>query len=78
MNNGSYRLPEPSNEPILDYAPGSPERAEIRAKLKELAGLKLDIPLVIGGKEVRTKDMGEAADICYKALQGIFPKKPNG
>lgn len=59
MSNGIFRVPEPVNEPILGYAPGSPERSELKAKLKELGSLDLDIPLVIGGKEVRTGKRGE-------------------
>ncbi len=54
--NRSIQVPTPYNEPILDYAPGSPERAELEAMLDRLAGSTVDIPLVIGGKEVRTGD----------------------
>ena len=49
-----FQIPEPVNEPILDYAPGRPERAELKAKLSELRGQVIDIPLVIGGREIRT------------------------
>jgi 1-pyrroline-5-carboxylate dehydrogenase len=51
---GIRRVPQPVNEPNKSYAPGSPERAELKARLSKMAGEKLDIPLVIGGKEVRT------------------------
>jgi 1-pyrroline-5-carboxylate dehydrogenase len=51
---GARRVPAPHNEPNLTYAPGTAERAQLKAKLKELAGQRLDIPLVIGGREVRT------------------------
>jgi len=47
-----FRTPEPYNEPIKDYAPGSPEREQLRVKLAELAGQTIDVPLVIGGKDV--------------------------
>jgi 1-pyrroline-5-carboxylate dehydrogenase len=47
------RPPEPYNEPIKNYAPGSPEREELHARLNELAGQELELPLVIGGKDVR-------------------------
>ena len=53
---GIFRVPEPLNEPVLGYAPGSPERAALRRRLDELAAERLEIPLVIGGKEVRTGD----------------------
>lgn len=52
--NGTIQIPPPVNEPILSYAPGSPERAELKAKLAELSAQTVDIPLIIGGKEVRT------------------------
>ena len=51
---GARSVPPPQNEPNLTYAPGSPERAELKAKLKAVAGQRIDIPLVIGGKEIRT------------------------
>jgi len=47
------RPPEPYNEPIKSYAPGSPEREELRACLDELAGQQIELPLVIGGKDVK-------------------------
>ena len=53
---GKLQVPEPINEPILDHAPGSPEREELKRKLEEMAGQVVDIPLVIGGEEVRTGD----------------------
>jgi 1-pyrroline-5-carboxylate dehydrogenase len=46
------RPPEPYNEPIKSYAPGSPEREELRARLDELSGQQIELPLVIGGKDV--------------------------
>jgi 1-pyrroline-5-carboxylate dehydrogenase len=51
---GSRRVPAPQNDPNLTYAPGSAERAELKAKLKAMAGQRVDIPLVIGAREVRT------------------------
>jgi 1-pyrroline-5-carboxylate dehydrogenase len=56
---GIFRLPPPTNEPVLSYAPGSPERAELQARLKELEGQRIDLPLVIGGEEIRTGEMSE-------------------
>src|SRR3982751_4142172 len=52
--NGVRRVPQPVNDPNRSYAPGTPERAELKARLKTMAAERLDIPLVIGGKEVRT------------------------
>src|SRR5574338_528167 len=51
---GTRRVPPPVNEPNKTYAPGTPERAELKARLKQMAGEKIDIPVIIGGKEVRT------------------------
>ena len=51
---GIRRVPEPVNEPNNTYAPGSPERAELKARLKSMAAEKIEIPLIIGGREIRT------------------------
>src|SRR5690242_14132242 len=59
---GISRVPEPYNEPVRSYAPGSPEREELRVRLTELESQQLDIPLVIGGEEVRTGDTFEAVE----------------
>src|SRR2546422_7077598 len=48
------RIPVPANEPVLSYAPGTSERVELKKALKDLSSHQLEIPLVIGGKEVRT------------------------
>ena len=54
--------PEPRNEPVKDYAPGSPERAELQQRLRELERERIEIPLVIGGKDVTTKETFEALE----------------
>jgi 1-pyrroline-5-carboxylate dehydrogenase len=51
---GVRRVPPPVNEPTRAYAPGSPERTELKARLKSMAAETIEIPLVIGGKEIRT------------------------
>lgn len=51
---GHIKIPAPQNEPVLSYAPGTPERAELKAMLAEMASEVVDIPLIIGGEEVRT------------------------
>ena len=53
---GSRRVPPPVNEPVKNYAPGSPEKQELKARLKQMAGERIEIPVVIGGKEIRTGD----------------------
>lgn len=54
MNFGYFNYPMPKNEPVLDYAPGSNERETLQKTLKELKGQQMDIPMYIGGDEVRT------------------------
>src|SRR5215203_5159551 len=51
---GVRRVPAPVNDPNRTYAPGSPERAELKARLKSMADEKIDIPIIIGGREIRT------------------------
>ncbi len=50
----AYRTPAPRNEPVLNYAPGSAERAALKAALARMSGETIDIPVVIGGQEFRT------------------------
>jgi 1-pyrroline-5-carboxylate dehydrogenase len=56
MPKGIYNVPQPWNEPVKSYAPGSPERKELQAMLKELRSKETDVPMYIGGKEVRSND----------------------
>jgi len=51
-----FEIPRPENEPTLSYLPESKERAELKAKLKEMHSEQIEIPLVIAGEEVRTGD----------------------
>ena len=54
---GGFRPPEPENEPVLDYAPGSPERAALKAELARQSGEVVEIPVIIGGLDIRTGDL---------------------
>ncbi|HVA31851.1 MAG TPA: L-glutamate gamma-semialdehyde dehydrogenase [Gaiellaceae bacterium] len=56
------RVPDPFNEPVRSYAPGTPEREELRLRLRQLESEQLELPLVIGGEEVRTGDTFEAVE----------------
>ncbi len=56
MLKGFFNVSIPANEPILDYAPGSRERAELKAMLTTLRSQIVDIPMFIGGEEVRTEN----------------------
>lgn len=53
MNNRVH-VPAAINEPVFSYAPGTPERAELKATLESIASTEVEIPLIIGGEEVRT------------------------
>lgn len=54
MNLGYFNYPLPANEPVLNYAPGSPEKARQKAVLAELKKKEADIPMYIGGRAIRT------------------------
>ncbi|MBO4402867.1 MAG: L-glutamate gamma-semialdehyde dehydrogenase [Bacteroidales bacterium] len=58
MNNASYIFREPQNEPVFSYAPGTPERAALKAELEKQYNQCIEIPLIINGKDVKTGDMG--------------------
>ena len=58
--NGNVKVPEPVNEPVLTYAPGTPERADLTREIDAQSGQVVEIPLLIGGEEVRT---GEVLDV---------------
>jgi len=58
--NGNRRVPPPVNEPIKSYAPGSPERAALKDRLRSMSNERIDIPNIIGGKEVHTGELAES------------------
>jgi 1-pyrroline-5-carboxylate dehydrogenase len=57
---GIFRIPTPVNEPVRDYAPGSPERASLQLRLEQMRNERIEIPLVIGGKDVTTGNLKQA------------------
>ena len=59
MSDAGFHIPVPKNEPVLSYAPGTPERAQLKAELERQSNLTLEIPLIIGGKEVYTGRTGK-------------------
>lgn len=61
LNNASIKIPFPKNEPVLSYAPGTPERASLRVALDDLKSKQVEVPLVIGGKDVYTGDTEKIA-----------------
>ena len=59
MRNAVINFPLPQNEPVKGYLKGSPERVALEAELERQSKLVVDIPIIIGGKEIRTGDVGE-------------------
>ena len=61
------KIPTPVNEPVLPYAPGSRERSELKQALKDFSGRQIEIPVVIGGKEIRTgKTVDAVMPHCHR------------
>ncbi len=58
MSNGIFNVPVAANEPIYDYAPGTPEREALLASYKAQFNAQVDVPMYIGGEEVRTGNTG--------------------
>ena len=58
MNNAIYNFPVPQNEVVLNYMKGSPERIALEKELQKQMNREIEIPLIIGGKEIRTGDTG--------------------
>jgi len=57
MNQSEFAVSNPVNEPVISFAPGSDERVSLKAKLAELSSSEIEIPLIIGGKEIRTGNL---------------------
>lgn len=65
-----FNIPAPKNEPVLPYAPGSEERELLQKTLKEMHGQQIEIPAIIGGKEVLTGNMG--SNVCPHDHQHVL------
>ena len=61
---GTRRVPPAVNEPVRSYAPGSPERAALQARLDAMAAERIDIPVVIGGRRIHTGATGTVTMPC--------------
>jgi len=75
MANGIVSVPTPVNDPIRSYAPGSPEKTSLKARITEMLSEQIEIPLIIGGEEVRTGNTAEA--VCphdHKHVLGVYHK----
>jgi len=73
MFDGVFHVPTPKNEPVLSYVPGSSERTRLKAALKDMLATPVDVPMVIGGKEVRS---GDTVEMCCphnrSSLLGVY------
>ena len=67
MNDAIVHVPDPVNEPTLMYAPGSPERARLKAALRDVEREVVEIPCVVGGQEIRT---GRTVDVAMPCDHG--------
>ena len=59
MTHGVFQVPTATNEPVRDYAPGSPEKVSLKAELNRLAGEEIEVPIIVGGEEIRTGNLGD-------------------
>ena len=67
MSNASFQVPVATNEPIKSYAPGSPERASLKTALEQMASETTEMPMIIGGEEIRSGDTGN----CVRSLVAL-------
>lgn len=75
MSNAYFQVPLPTNEPVKSYKPGSPEREELNKKLAELKSKQIEVPLIIGGEEIRTGNTEEMKiPHNYSHVLGIYHK----
>lgn len=75
MSNGFYKVPVAVNEPVLNYAAGSAEKLALKAALKKYKSETADLPMIIGGKEIRSGKTGEMRPPHeIKHLLGTFHK----
>lgn len=75
MSKGFFKVPKPVNEPVKGYAPGSAERTELKKIIGELLSSPLDIPMIIGGEEVRSDHQEKiTAPHDHRQLLGSYHK----
>jgi 1-pyrroline-5-carboxylate dehydrogenase len=75
MSNAYFKVPPPVNEPVYSYAPDTPQRKALKEKLEDLQSREIEIPLIIGGREVRTGKTEEIrAPHNHKIKLGFYHK----
>ncbi len=79
MSNAFFNLPLPANEPVKSYMPGSPERAEVITAMTRMKTEEVEIPLIIGGREIRTGRLAEIrAPHNHELKLGAYHKAGSG
>ena len=75
MKDTPFNIPKPENEMVKNYAPGSTEKSSLKTKITELKSTKIEIPVIIGGQEIRTGNTGTCIiPHDHKNVLGIFHK----
>ena len=75
MKDTPSNIPKPINEPVKNYAPGSPEKSSLKTKITEMKSTKIEIPVIIGGQEIKTGNTGKCIiPHDHKHVLGIFHK----
>jgi 1-pyrroline-5-carboxylate dehydrogenase len=74
--NAIVNVPQPVNEPVKEYRPGSPERAALKKQLQQMLGEQIEIPLVIGGKDVTSGKLGSC--VCPHDHQHVLARYHQG
>jgi 1-pyrroline-5-carboxylate dehydrogenase len=75
MKNATFNFREPKNEPVYSYAPGSEERRLLQEELEKQANMQVEIPLIIGGKEIRTGNTAKVVMPCdHKHVLATYHK----
>ena len=75
MSNAYFKVPNPINEPVKFFKPGSPERAELKKRLSELKSKQIEVPLIINGEEVKTGNTSEMKiPHDHKHILGVYHK----
>ena len=75
MSNAQFVVPEPYNEPVCGYGPGTHERDALKATLADLRANEIEVPLIIGGKEIRTGNTAEMSEPHnHQSKLGVYHK----
>jgi 1-pyrroline-5-carboxylate dehydrogenase len=72
MSNAIFSIPVPGNEPVRSYAPGSAEKKSLKKRLDQMMAEEIEIPILIGGREVRTGNLGTA--VCPHDHQHVLAR----